>query len=42
MLYVLSSCYLTDPKDESQDSYKKAPAAFEAAFDIKLNNKQTS
>ena len=28
--------YLTDPKDESQDSYKKAPSAFEKAFDVKL------
>jgi hypothetical protein len=25
-----------DPKDESQSSYKKAPSAFEEAFDIKL------
>ena len=31
--------YLTDPKDESQDSYKKAPSAFEKAFDVELNNK---
>lgn len=28
--------YLTDPKDESQESYKKAPSAFEEAFDVKL------
>jgi hypothetical protein len=28
--------YLTDPKDESQNSYKKAPSAFEDAFDVKL------
>lgn len=32
--------YLTDPKDESQNSYKKAPAAFEAAFDVKLDEKK--
>lgn len=28
--------YLSDPKDESQNSYKKAPSAFEEAFDVKL------
>jgi multimeric flavodoxin WrbA len=28
--------YLTDPKDESQDSYKKAPSAFEEAFDVEI------
>ena len=28
--------YLTDPKDESQDSYKKAPSAFEEAFGVKI------
>ncbi len=28
--------YLNDPKDESQSSYKKAPSAFEEAFDVKL------
>jgi multimeric flavodoxin WrbA len=26
--------YLNDPKDESQNSYKKAPSAFEEAFDV--------
>jgi len=28
--------YLTDSKDESQESYKKAPSAFEEAFDVKV------
>lgn len=28
--------YLDNPKDESQNSYKKAPSAFEEAFDVKL------
>lgn len=29
--------YLSDPKDETQDSYKKAPKAFEKDFDVKLD-----
>ena len=28
--------YLKDPKDESQNSYKKAPSAFEGAFGVNL------
>lgn len=32
--------YLTDPKDETQESYKKAPSAFEEAFGVNIDEKK--